>query len=152
MAVNFLTEAGFKAFEDHYRDAKGYHARALQFLEEGQRPSVVFNVASLALESYLIALCHLYGLPPGNHSYGSLMDTVEMLIEVPGELNEAIRSMDFIFAICSLEHYYYKLPDQDDRDRVLFLCRRTEALFDQNRIAQLKGQFAEGIEITKQEE
>ncbi|GBG57559.1 hypothetical protein SPFL3102_02243 [Sporomusaceae bacterium FL31] len=129
-------------FEEDYRSAKMYHHRAKQFLEEGQCSSVVFNVASVALENYLIALCDLYGVEPGNHNYTCLMDAVEELIDVSPALNKEIRSLDSIFGICSLENYHHGVPELSDMDRVLLMCQEVEDLFDQTRIAAVRAAFS----------
>jgi hypothetical protein len=92
--MNDRNEIDLEAFEANYRGAKMYHYRAEQFLGEGQCSSVVFNVASVALENYLIALCELYGAEPGNHNYICLMDEVETIIDVPPLLNKEIRSLE----------------------------------------------------------
>ncbi|MBP2646295.1 MAG: hypothetical protein H6Q75_1735, partial [Firmicutes bacterium] len=118
-----------EAFEEVYRSAKMYHYRAKQFQEEGQCPSVVFNVASVALENYLIALCALYGIEPGNHNYTCLMDTVEEIIDVSTVLNKEIRSLDLLFGICSIENYYHGEPEPDDAGRVLSMCHGVQNLF-----------------------
>jgi HEPN domain-containing protein len=115
-------EIDLRALEQNYRDAKGYHHRAEQCAEEGRRHGLIFNIASIALERYLIALCELYGEIPDNHNYNSLMDAVENVVEFPSELNKEIRSLDDIFGICSIDNYYHGAPEPTDADRVLALC------------------------------
>lgn len=136
-----MNEIDVELFEEDYRSARMYHYRAKQFLAEGQCSSVVFNVASVALENYLIALCDLYGVEPGNHNYTCLMDEVEELIEVSPTLNKEIRSLDSIFGICSLENYHHGIPELSDMDRVLAMCQEVELLFDQSRITAVRAAF-----------
>lgn len=131
-------EIDLEVFEKNYQSAKMYHRRAEQFLDEGQSSSVVFNVASVALENYLIALCELYGEEAGNHNYTCLMDVVEAIIDVPAALNKEIRSLDLIFGICSIENYYHGNPEQADMDRVLYMCNEVQHLFDQTKIATVR--------------
>ena len=137
-----ISNIDIEAFEEDYRSARVYHRRAEQFLDEGQDPSVVFNVGSVALENYLIALCDLYGVEPGNHNYTCLMDEVELVIDVLPVLNQEIRSLDLIFGICSLENYHHGIPVPADTDRVLAMCKQVQALFDQTRIAAVRAAFA----------
>lgn len=132
------TEPDVEAFEENYRDALGYHRRAEQFLREKQRLSLVFNVGSVALERYLVALCHLYGVMPLNHNFICLMNAVESIVDVPKELNKEIRSLDFIFGICSLEDYFHGTPEPEDSARVLSMCKKAAQLFDQVKIAALR--------------
>lgn len=136
-----MNKINVELFEEDYQSARMYHYRAKQFLEEGQCSSVVFNVASVALENYLIALCDLYGVEPGNHNYTCLMDEVEELIEVSPTLNKEIRSLDSIFGICSLENYHHGTPELSDMERVLAMCQQVESLFDQSRIAAVRAAF-----------
>lgn len=125
-------------FERNYRDAAGYHRRAEQFLTEGQCYSVVFNVAAVALECYLVALCELYGEEPMNHNYTCLMDTVETVVDVPDVLNKEIRSLDEIFGICSLENYYHGTPEPSDSDRILSMCKEVRGLFDPVKLSSVR--------------
>jgi len=129
----------FQSFREKYGGAKTYYRRAVQFMEEGQCHSVVFNVAAVALEYYLVALCELYGVPPRNHNYTCLMDAVQEAVAVPDGLNRQIRDMDMLFRICSLEDFEISEPDIEDRDRVLRLCREVALLFDKDRISRLEG-------------
>jgi hypothetical protein len=127
-----------EAFEMNYRDAKGYHHRAEQFVREGQRASLVFNVASVALERYLIAICELYGTTPSNHNYVNLMRSVEKLVGVPPLLNKNIRSLDFIFGICPIDSYFHGTPEPADSERVLAICNEVQLLFDQLKIESVR--------------
>ncbi|MBP1909071.1 HEPN domain-containing protein [Methanolobus bombayensis] len=133
----------FDDFEKEYSDSKAYLRRAKLFLKQGQDHSVVFNVASLALERYLVALCYLYDMEPYNHNYTCLMDTVEMFMQVPEELNKEIRSLDEIFDICSLDDYFHGDPEVSDMERILSMCEEVEGLFDQGKIRSFKKSLLE---------
>ena len=127
-----------EAFAIDYHDAMAYHKRALQFKSQKVKSSVVFNVAAVALERYLVALCDLYGEEPRNHNYITLMKTVETLVDVPQELNRKIKAMDWIFGICSIDEYRHPNPDEADMENALYLCDEVRNLFDQDRIAQIE--------------
>lgn len=139
-----INQLALEAFEEDYRSARMYHFRANQFMGEGQHPSVVFNVAAVALENYLIALCHLFGVEPSNHNYTCLMDAVEEVTVIPGQLNEEIRSLDSIFGICSIENYYHGEPEPADTDRVLKMCDDVRKLFDPSKMAAVKAALEKG--------
>jgi hypothetical protein len=136
-----MTEIDFEAFTENYRDAQVYQHRAEQFRHEGQHATVVFDVAAVALERYLIALCELYGRKPRNHNYTCLMDDAEEMIDFPPLLNKEIRSLDLIFGICSLDDYHHGSPETSDADRVRSMCNEVWKLFDQKRIALLGDVF-----------
>ena len=127
-----------ESFALNYADAEGYYHRALQFQAIEQRPSLVFNIAAVALERYLVALCDLYGEDPRNHNYITLMKTVETLVEVPKDLTKRIKAMDWIFGICSIDEYRHPNPDEKDMENALVLCVEVQKLFDQNRVAAVR--------------
>lgn len=138
-------ETDLEGFEENYRDAQAYHRRAEQFLRQKQRLSLVFNVGSVALERYLVALCHLYGIIPLNHNYICLMNAVETIVDVPKALNKEIRSLDFIFGICSLDDYFHGTPQPEDSTRVLSMCEKVRGLFDPARISLARASAAAGF-------
>jgi hypothetical protein len=121
-------------FLKNYNYAKAYHRRAGQFVEEGQRKSLIFNVASVALECYLIALCALNGRMPFNHNYTCLMDTLDGTFSFPVQLKNDILSLDDIFGICSLENYHHGMPQPEDAQRVIAMCDEVEKLFSNHEI------------------
>ena len=127
-----------ESFTLNYADAEGYYHRALQFQANEQRPSLVFNIASVALERYLVALCDLYGEDPRNHNYITLMRTVETLVDVPKDLNKRIKAMDWIFGICSIDDYRHPNPDESDMENALVLCVEVQKLFDKHRMAAVR--------------
>lgn len=127
-----------EAFETNYRDAKGYDNRAKQFLMEGQRTSLVFNVAAVALEKYLVALCYLFCVSPRNHNYTWLIYELENVIDIPPSLNKEIKSLDLIFGICSIDDYHHANPDASDTERVLSMCTEVQKLFDQPLIEAIR--------------
>lgn len=105
------------------RDAAGYHRRAVLFAEQGQSYGLTFNVASIAVECYLIALCAWYGSMPFNHSYSSLMDSAQEVMLFTPELSGKIRALDDIFGICSLDKYHHGAPTQSDAADILVICQ-----------------------------
>lgn len=116
------------AFEDDLRAARAYTARARQFEAEGRRHSLVFNVGSVALERYLVAICDHFHVEPLNHNYNVLMDHVERLVAVDADLSARVRALDEIFHICSLEDYHHGVPGPEDGDRVLEMCDAMDRL------------------------
>jgi len=131
-------EVDIEIFEKIYGDAKGYHQRALLFVSEQQRPSLIFNLASVSLECYLVALCELYGTMPRNHNFVSLMNAVERVIAVPRAISKSVRSLDMLFGICPIEKDYQNLPEDADAELVLSLCKQVNELFDQSLISSIK--------------
>ncbi|MDR0758113.1 MAG: hypothetical protein LBF85_09740 [Tannerella sp.] len=117
-------------FRNDYRDAQAYHRRALQFQSRGQMYSLVFNIAAIALERYLVAICGAYGVEPVNHNFISLMITVEKLMSVSREWSRDVKSLDQIFGICFLDIYFHGTPTEADAAKALRLCDEANRLFD----------------------
>lgn len=132
MSKNLNDMIDWESFEQKYKDGKGYHNRAKQFLEEGRHHSTVFNVASVALENYLIALCELNGMTPMLHTYNSLMNDIKKYQEFPVELEKEIRSLDLIFGICSIDDFYLGVPELSDSQRVLVMCEQVGEILAAN--------------------
>lgn len=133
-----------EAFAENYRGALAYHRRADQFHQTNQRYSLVFNVACIALEQYLLAICCYFNASPLNHNYICLMNAVEALMEFPPELNREIRSLDLIFGLCSLTEYFHGTPGPSDAVKVLDMCKAVRVLINEGEIgaafAALEGQ------------
>ncbi len=115
-----------------YNAAINYHERALQFKELGQRASLIFNIGSVALENFLIALCELNGDPPDNHDFVMLIEIVEKHMNVNHELSDGIRMMNDYFGICSMDTY--DVPDVSDAESVLKICDQVSKLFDSEKM------------------
>lgn len=124
-------------FEKDYHDGKCYQRRAEQFARKGHHFNLIFNIAAIALERYLVALCDWYGIMPQNHNYTCLMDTLEEFMKFPPALNEEVRSLDLIFGICSLENYHHGIPESSDANRILSICNEVRQLIDQTALVQI---------------
>lgn len=139
-------EIDWESFDDDYQGALGYHKRALQFKQEGQRYSLVFNVASVALERYLVALCTLNGIEPRNHNYVTLMIELQSTnIPFPKDLVKEIKSLDLIFGICSIEEFRHPDPDEKDAQRVLSMLDKIKPFFDDQKINSLRAEATQSI-------
>ena len=128
-----------EALMENYNDGKAYHKRALMFKDQKMPYSLVFNVASIALERYLIALTHLYGEEPKNHNFTILLKSVKPFIEVSADITNRIRKMDLIFGICSIADYNHPSPKEEDMENVLFLCDEINSYVNSPRLEAIMG-------------
>ncbi|MFC3396582.1 hypothetical protein [Brenneria rubrifaciens] len=126
----YLFEKDEERFTRCRQDAQSYHRRAVLFAEQQQSPSLVFNVAAIAVENYLIALCARHGTMPFNHNYTSLLAAVAELMPLPEALCEGIRHLDSIFGICSVDNYHHGTPGIADKEAILTICHVLSALLD----------------------
>lgn len=123
-----LFESDEQRFTRCYEHARGYHRRALLLAPQSTSVSLVFNVASLAVECYLIALCSLHNIMPLNHNYRSLLTSASEKVTFTPALVEDIAALDALFGICSVDDYYHGTPDEQDKARILSVCETLNSL------------------------
>jgi hypothetical protein len=134
LKIRALFESDATKFARNLRDAQGYHQRARQFANQQRGASLIFNVASLAIECYLIALCSYFKTMPFNHNYNALMDAASEVITFDPELALQIRALDTIFGICSLDHYHHGTPEIADAESTLTICAELAAMFQTHQL------------------
>ncbi|WP_320151731.1 hypothetical protein [uncultured Tolumonas sp.] len=127
--ISTVFETNEERFQRCYLEARGYHWRANKFHDEKQRVSLIFNVAAMAIESYLIALCAFHNVMPFNHSYRCLMFDVKKIETISAELEKQITDLDKIFGICSLDNYFHGDPTADDMLNSLDVCEKIYNIF-----------------------
>jgi len=123
-----LFESDAERFARNRDEALAYHRRATLFARDELRASLVFNVAAIAIECYMIALCARYKTMPSNHSFGILVADVQAVMPFPPDLAEGIRDLDKIFGICSLDDYHHGTPEAADAQQALTLCESLHKL------------------------
>jgi len=123
-----LFESDDQRFTRCYEHACGYHHRARLLVNQTRSPSLVFNVAAIAVECYLIALCALHGDMPLNHNYRSLLHSIEEHTQVNEAMRQSILALDTVFGICSVDDYHHGAPDEQDKVRILALCEDLDRL------------------------
>lgn len=74
---------------------------------------VRYNLLSMSLESYVMAIMDFHKTLPDNHTYTDLMDGLERVIPVNADLKERILKYENIQSICSVEQFHIKSPDDD---------------------------------------
>ncbi len=134
-----INETYLALFQTDYQSALGYHRRAERFSQTKRPANLVFNIASMALERYLVALCDLHCVTPENHDYGCLMSAVETVMDFSALLNQDIRALDDVFGLCSLEVNPHGDPKAADASRILVLCGAVREILD--------GEIQAGVEI-----
>ena len=125
-----INETYLALFQTDYQSALGYHRRAEKFSQTKRPAHLVFNIASMALERYLVALCDLHCVTPENHDYACLMSAVETVMDFPAVLNHDIRALDDVFGLCSLEVNPHGDPKAADASRILVLCGAVREILD----------------------
>ncbi len=127
-----LFETDAQRFIRCYQHARGYHHRAQRFARQARTVSLVFNVAAIAVECYLIALCARHGIMPMNHNYRSLVFSAAEKVTFTEPMMQHILALDKIFGICSVDEYYHGAPGENDQQQILTLCQELDAFIAQD--------------------
>ena len=72
--------------------------------------SVRYNLLSMSLEGYVMAILDYHNNLPDNHTYRDLMDALELVVPVDEALKRRILSYENIQSICSIEKYHREDP------------------------------------------
>lgn len=75
-------------------------------------PELRYNLLSMSLEGYVMAVCGYLGCLPYNHTYTDLMEALDRVAPLDPELKERILRHESIQEICSIEAYHRSCPDQ----------------------------------------
>ncbi|MDR1067102.1 MAG: HEPN domain-containing protein [Clostridiales bacterium] len=130
-----------REIDNSYRDAKAYHANAVK-LTQKEEPSYssAVDIASMALENYLITLCYMNGERPYDHNYTALICAIDDLMDFPEELSAEIQSFDEMFGIRSMDDYRHGEPTAADAEKILDICERVNAIIEPLYNQKNKGQ------------
>lgn len=80
------------------------------------RGDVRYNLLAMAFESYAMAISDHAGTLPYNHTFTDLVDAIDPLVNLPGELKERILAYEDVQSICSIDAYHRGCPDKDGLD------------------------------------
>lgn len=72
-----------------------------------------YNLLSMSLEGYIMAISGYYRMLPDNHTYTDLMDGLERVIPVDASLKARILKHESIQSICSIEDYHRSHPSEE---------------------------------------
>lgn len=73
-----------------------------------------YNVLSMSLESYVMAILDFHQNLPDNHTYTDLMDGLDRVIKVDPKLRERILKYENIQEICSVEKFHINAPSDEE--------------------------------------
>lgn len=72
-----------------------------------------YNLLSMSLEGYVMAISGYHKLLPDNHTYTDLMDGLDRVIPVDASLRARILKHESIQSICSIEDYHRSHPSEE---------------------------------------
>ncbi|MBN2343093.1 MAG: hypothetical protein JXX29_03445 [Deltaproteobacteria bacterium] len=77
-------------------------------------PTIRYNLLSMSLESYIMAILDYHHTLPDNHTYTDLVTGLERVLEVDEELKQRLLKYENIQSICSMEKYHIKQPSESE--------------------------------------
>lgn len=77
-------------------------------------PELRYNLLSMSLEGYVMAIADFHNTLPYNHTYTDLMETLETLVSLDPDLKARILKHERLQEICSLEDYHRSTPSEED--------------------------------------
>ena len=72
-----------------------------------------YNLLSMSLEGYVMAIADYHNCLPYNHTYTDLVDALENVISLDPDLKTRILAHESIQNICSLEDYHRSHPSEE---------------------------------------
>lgn len=72
--------------------------------------SIRYNLLSMSLEAYVMAILDFHHSLPDNHTYTDLIDGLERVLDLDGDLKQRLLKYENIQSICSLEKFHIKDP------------------------------------------
>lgn len=75
-----------------------------------------YNLLSMSLEGYIMAILDYHHNLPENHTYFDLMTALETVIPIEETLKKRILQYENIQSICSIEKYYRCDPTEEELD------------------------------------
>ena len=74
--------------------------------------SIRYNLLSMSLEAYIMAILDYHNTMPMNHTYTDLLNGLEEVMTVAPELKQRLLKYENIQSICSLEKFHIKQPTE----------------------------------------
>ncbi len=113
-----------------YNEAKSFHKTAQGSVRRPEvfTPGLVHNLSAMSIEKYFMAIFMHRGLLPRNHTMGDLLEEAKPLFPIDAEIEETLRYMDSLQAICSVEHFKITEPRREDIPRFLKALEAVSAI------------------------
>lgn len=92
---------------------KYYRAACPEGKESRFLPDLQYNLLSMSLEGYVMAIADFHNSLPYNHTYTDLMENLETLVPLDPDLKARILKHESIQDICSIEDYRRSNPSED---------------------------------------
>lgn len=107
-------------WKEFYDEAKGYHKAVKSAVEKGKyNPETNYNIITMSVEKYLVAVLFYVDIPATNHTLSGLVAEVKFQgHHFSDELESEISFIDSFQYICSIEGFEMREPSQSDVERM----------------------------------
>jgi hypothetical protein len=73
-----------------------------------------YNLISMSLESYIMAILDYHKTLPDNHTFTDLITAMETVLPLDATLKSRILHYENIQSICLVEKYYHRSPTEEE--------------------------------------
>lgn len=73
-----------------------------------------YNLLSMALEGYIMAILDFHSSLPDNHTYTDLVAGLGSVVPIDEDLKKRILSYENIQSVCSIDKYYRNEPTEEE--------------------------------------
>ncbi len=128
--------SGWKEF---FRHGEGYLNTALAAHRKGVRaftPEVLYNLAAMAIEKFVMAALMRHGELPYNHTMADLVEAMERVF--PGkiaDIGERLLKMDEYQDICDLDGFKIVPPKMEEIPAMLEIAKKLRGLVKKQLLA-----------------
>jgi hypothetical protein len=81
-------------------------------------PVIRYNLMSMALESYAMAILDYHDTLPDNHTFTDLLTALDSVVEIDPELKSRILEHESIQSICSMDKFVRREPTEEELDKL----------------------------------
>ena len=75
---------------------------------------IVYNLLSMSLESYIMAILDIHDAMPENHTYTDLFYALDEVIDMDEQLKNNILKYENIQSICSVDKFIINKPSEEE--------------------------------------
>ena len=121
-----------KGWEEFLAHGNGFLSTAMAAFNKGRQsftPEILYNIAAMAIEKFVMAALMKHGALPYNHTMADLVEAMEETFpDSTAELREGLLDMDRYQQICDFDTYHIEAPKVDDIPAMLELAEGVRSL------------------------
>jgi hypothetical protein len=123
-----------KSYKEFLKDGDGFLNRARKSIlkQDIFTPEIIYNIAGMAIEKYIMAYLMYNGTLPDNHTFRDLLDGISRVKTPPENIVEILNFMDGFQDICSIEKYKILIPTKEDVKKIIDAGNQIEVFVKNN--------------------